>query len=315
MPISTPARLLASVASLALVAAADAAANAPLAQQTVGTAAAVNPRSTGVGASGTRVLELGAPIVHRERVQTSDSGSVQVVFLDKTTLNIGPRSDLLIDEFVYDPAAGAGSIALSLAKGTLRFVGGNASHTGGAVVKTPVATIGIRGGVAAFRVGDGRTRAILQFGTLTVTGPGGQTVGIAPAGLHGGRGAGWHFGPRPGAASRHGCPDRRDPEPVWSDRRPAPARRRTSRWAPLPVTRARGQPRARPRWISHRSPVARSIRASKARRTRSRGMPPSRGRPRCSSPSSARPTRRLPMAMAASGPRSIGPVSPRGRRC
>ncbi|MFG1479468.1 FecR domain-containing protein [Xanthobacter sp. V4C-4] len=183
MPISTPARLLASVASLALVAAADAAANAPLAQQTVGTAAAVNPRSTGVGASGTRVLELGAPIVHRERVQTSDSGSVQVVFLDKTTLNIGPRSDLLIDEFVYDPAAGTGSMALSLARGTLRFVGGNASHTGGAVVKTPVATIGIRGGVAAFRVGDGRTRAILQFGTLTVRGPGGQTVELRRPGF------------------------------------------------------------------------------------------------------------------------------------
>jgi len=179
MPISTLARLLASVASLALVAAASAA----CAQQTVGTAAAVNPRSTGVGASGTRVLQIGSPVVHGERVQTSDSGSVQVVFVDKTTLNIGPRSDLLIDSFVYDPAAGTGTMALNLAKGTLRFVGGNASHTGGAVVKTPTATIGIRGGVAAFRVQGGRTQAILQFGRLTVTGPRGESVELLRPGF------------------------------------------------------------------------------------------------------------------------------------
>ena len=134
MPISTPARLLASVASLALIAATGPA----LAQSpSVGTAAAVNPRSTG---SGTRTLELGSNIVHRERIETSSTGSVQVLFVDKTTLNIGPNSNLLIDEFVYDPNAKKGSMAISLTKGAVRFVGGNASHSDGAEVKTPVAT-------------------------------------------------------------------------------------------------------------------------------------------------------------------------------
>lgn len=176
MPISTPARLLASVASLALIAAAG---PAP-AQQAVGTAAAVNPRST---ASGNRVLELGASIIHRERIETSATGSVQVLFVDKTTLNIGPGSNLLIDEFVYDPNAKTGSMAVTLTKGAVRFVGGNASHTGGAEVKTPVATIGIRGGVAAITHRDGQTQAILQFGALTVTGPGGQTEVIRRPGF------------------------------------------------------------------------------------------------------------------------------------
>lgn len=175
MPISTPARLLASVASLALIAATGPA----LAQQAVGTAAAVNPRSTG----GTRTLELGASIIHRERIETSASGSVQVLFVDKTTLNIGPGSNLLIDEFVYDPNAKTGSMAVSLTKGAVRFVGGNASHTGGAEVKTPVATIGIRGGVAAIIHRDGETQAILQFGTLTVTGPSGETVVVRRPGF------------------------------------------------------------------------------------------------------------------------------------
>ncbi len=183
MPISTPARLLArllaSVASLAIVAATGPA----LAQNSVGTTAAVNPRSTGNAGSGVRTLELGASIIHRERIETSSAGSVQVLFVDKTTLNIGPNSNLVIDEFVYDPNAKAGSMALTLTKGAARFVGGNASHTGGAEVKTPVATIGIRGGVAAIIHRDGETTAILQFGTLTVVGPGGETIVVRRPGF------------------------------------------------------------------------------------------------------------------------------------
>lgn len=72
---------------------------------------------------------------------------------------------------------------MTLTKGAARFVGGNASHTGGAEVKTPVATIGIRGGVAAIIHRDGETTAILQFGTLTVVGPGGETVVIRRPGF------------------------------------------------------------------------------------------------------------------------------------
>lgn len=176
MPISTPARLLASVASLALVSAAG------LAQaqaQAVGTAAAVNPRSTSAG----RLLELGSRIIHNERVSTSASGSVQVLFVDKTTLNIGPNSDVLIDKFVYDPASKKGSMAVSMTKGAVRFVGGNASHSEGATVKTPVATIGIRGGVAGITHRGGETRAVLQFGIMTVTSHAGETTVVRRPGF------------------------------------------------------------------------------------------------------------------------------------
>jgi hypothetical protein len=115
---------------------------------TVGAAAAVKPSSTGTPPGGSaRTLKPGTNIVDRERIKTSGSGSLQVMFLDKTTMTIGPNSDVVIDEFVYRPGSG-GQFVASMTKGALRFVGGQISHNQGATITTPTATIGIRGGVA-----------------------------------------------------------------------------------------------------------------------------------------------------------------------
>jgi hypothetical protein len=115
----------------------------------VGAAAAVKPSSTGTPPGmATRDLKIGTNILSRERIRTTQSGSLQVMFLDKTTLTIGPSSDLVIDEFVYKAGASTGRFSASLTKGALRFVGGQISHTAGATITTPAATIGIRGGAA-----------------------------------------------------------------------------------------------------------------------------------------------------------------------
>jgi hypothetical protein len=124
---------------------------APIAARsdTVGSAAAVKPASTGTPPGGSaRTLRPGTNIVDRERIKTSGSGSLQVMFLDKTTMTIGPNSDVVIDEFVYRPGGGGNQFVASMTKGALRFVGGQISHNQGATITTPTATIGIRGGVA-----------------------------------------------------------------------------------------------------------------------------------------------------------------------
>ncbi len=130
------------LATTSLVAAAG-----PALSQTVGKAAAVNPAVT---SSTGRTLTLGADIIHRERIRTDTAGTAHLLFLDRTTLNIGPNSDVLIDEFVFDPNKSTGKMTVSLAKGLMRFVGGMISHSGNAQVKTPTATIGIRGAVGTF---------------------------------------------------------------------------------------------------------------------------------------------------------------------
>ena len=156
----------------------------------VGTAGAANTRSTGTPpGGGSRVIEIGAQVVSNERIVTSNTGSVQIVFIDKTTLNIGPNAELVIDRFVFNPATAQGEMALSLTKGALRLVGGQATHTGGATVTTPAASIGIRGGIAQIshcppgtgeRCGPQGTQATNVFGRMTIASGGGTELITRP---------------------------------------------------------------------------------------------------------------------------------------
>jgi len=153
----------------------------PAAAQEVGTATAVNPLSQGSTPERSLVaLSVGARIVHKERIQTTSAGTVQLLFLDKSTLSIAPNSNLLIDEYVYDPASGSGHssghMATSLAEGALRYVGGLLSHAGEAEVTTPVASIGIRGGTVTVMHDSNGTRVINHYGVITVQNGAGSVV-------------------------------------------------------------------------------------------------------------------------------------------
>ena len=140
----------------------------------VGVAAAVNIDAKGrpPGAA-PRVITLGSNVVFNEEITTDAAGLVQILLLDGTTFTVGPNSQLTIDEFVYNPDTGDAKVVASLTKGVFRFVGARTSQTeGGAIVKTPVGTIGIRGGVANFSYdpGTGEGKAALVAGkSLTIT--------------------------------------------------------------------------------------------------------------------------------------------------
>jgi hypothetical protein len=117
--------------------------------QNSGRVGAVNVEATGTPpGAGSRTLTIGTNIIYKERVQTSAQGSTQILFPDTSTLNVGRNSNIVIDEYVYDPKVGTGNMVATVSKGVVRFVGGQISHTAGVTVNTPVATLGIRGGVA-----------------------------------------------------------------------------------------------------------------------------------------------------------------------
>lgn len=112
----------------------------------VGVVSAVNPAAVGTppGAE-TRPIVIGSDVRFRERVVTTGDGQAQLMFLDQSTMMIGPNSQVVIDEFVYDPNTSSGKFAATLTQGSFRYIGGKLSKQGNATLKTPVATIGIRG--------------------------------------------------------------------------------------------------------------------------------------------------------------------------
>ncbi len=171
------ARTLVAAVALAALAAA-----APAHAQNVGKVSAVNKNARGAKPGATaRDLALGADVSQNERIDTDAQGTAQLGFNDRSTMNIGRNSSVVVDKFVYNNSAGAGEMAVGLARGALRFVGGQVSHTTGATIRTSVATIGVRGGVASIvKGGPGGLHVVLHYGTVTVQNAAGRQICSRP---------------------------------------------------------------------------------------------------------------------------------------
>src|SRR5687767_13973138 len=114
--------------------------------QSFGRVGAVNQEATGTPPGGAvRKLTVGAGIVVKERVRTSASGSTQIQFPDQSAINLGANCDLVIDQFVYDPQAKAGTMVATATKGVMRYIGGQISHNSGVTLRTPQMSVGVRG--------------------------------------------------------------------------------------------------------------------------------------------------------------------------
>jgi len=110
-----------------------------------------------------RLKSAGAPQAHvavvRERVglgdevQTGGRSQLQVLLLDKTTFTVGAGARVTIDRFVYDPGRGTRSMAASVVKGAFRFMSGRPDRAGTTSIRTPVASIGVRGTIVEGVVG------------------------------------------------------------------------------------------------------------------------------------------------------------------
>jgi hypothetical protein len=104
------------------------------------------------GAPRPRAAILGQRMALGDQVQTGDRSHMQLLLLDRSSFTVGQNARLTIDRFVYDP--GGGSFTATVAKGALRFMSGGAHGKGGASIRTPIATIGIRGTIVDTVVGE-----------------------------------------------------------------------------------------------------------------------------------------------------------------
>lgn len=90
-----------------------------------------------------------------DRIVTGPAGGLQIMLLDGTTFSVGPNSSMVIDEFVYSPATGAGRLTASITRGTLRLISGKLGRQEQEAIriKLPVATVGVRGTMSIFSGG------------------------------------------------------------------------------------------------------------------------------------------------------------------
>ncbi len=89
----------------------------------------------------------GTDVEMRDAIKTSQ-GKIGIVFEDQTKVQITENSKLVIDEFVYDPNQKTSSkLAIKVALGTVRYASGAIAKTNpqAVAIKTPTATIGVRG--------------------------------------------------------------------------------------------------------------------------------------------------------------------------
>jgi hypothetical protein len=64
------------------------------------------------------------PITMGSRIVTGPNARLDLTLLDDTRFIIGPNSDFVVDEFVYDPSSSVAKVTASLAKGLFRWVTG-----------------------------------------------------------------------------------------------------------------------------------------------------------------------------------------------
>jgi ferric-dicitrate binding protein FerR (iron transport regulator) len=136
----------------------------------IGAAAAVRNQVMGARASGQeQPLATGNPVYQNQTISTGANSVAQLLFTDQTTLSIGQRSQVTLDRYVYDPGrASGGGATVSMARGAMRFVSGSQDPRN-YEVRTPVATIGVRGTIVDLLMHQGRMFGILDEGRVICT--------------------------------------------------------------------------------------------------------------------------------------------------
>lgn len=117
-----------------------------------------------------RVLVLRDPVHRQEYIETEVDSAARMVFADGSKLSVGSKAQVVLDDFVYAGGDDDTSV-ITLTKGVLRFVSGSMRKPG-VEIRTPAATIGIRGTDFAVVVDDnGRTYLVMdRQGAATITG-------------------------------------------------------------------------------------------------------------------------------------------------
>ena len=89
----------------------------------------------------------GSKVFYGDTIIVNEQSNAQVLFLDQTVITIGEKSELTIDEFIYDPQTNDGKFVSNIKSGTVKVITGQISKKNPDNLKVNVTTgtIGARG--------------------------------------------------------------------------------------------------------------------------------------------------------------------------
>jgi len=134
---------------------------------------------------------IGEDIFFKDSIETAQ-GRMNIKFVDETNLKLTEHTEVVIDEYYFDPDPSKSKMAMSFVSGTARFTTGKLGlvPVENIVITTPTATIGVRGTSFTTSVDElGRSLVILlpesectidgdcsPSGEITVTNEGGIVI-------------------------------------------------------------------------------------------------------------------------------------------
>ena len=125
-------------------------------------------------------LANGSKIFFGDTIISNTESNAQILFLDQSVLTLGEETELIIDEFVYDPNSQDGSFVSTVKTGTVKFITGQISkkNPDNLEVKVPAGTLGARG-TEFVVLSESNNES-----TVVLLGPGpNNTLGMVPGNL------------------------------------------------------------------------------------------------------------------------------------
>ena len=111
------------------------------AQEAIGAVSRIQGEASATRDGATRRLGLNTSVFLKDVVSTGETARLEVTFADNTRLTLGEKAKLTLDTYVFNPAAGSGTIKFVLV-GPMRVLSGQVSKLANSDVSvtTPVAT-------------------------------------------------------------------------------------------------------------------------------------------------------------------------------
>jgi hypothetical protein len=134
----------------------------------IGAAQAIENNVEGRLGKSVAKLAAGSDVFQNQLVRTGKASSARLQFLDETDLSLSPFTQVTLDRFVFDPDKKTGRVVVNVPRGLVRFVTGSLekrSYT----IRTPIASIGVRGTIFDLLVRFDRMAVVLRDGGVDLT--------------------------------------------------------------------------------------------------------------------------------------------------